>query len=474
MQQKITPVILSGGTGTRLWPLSRPDYPKQLLALAGDETLFQQTLRRVADPARFAPPLIVCNKEHRFIIAEQLRAIGMAADTILLEPVGRNTAPAAALAATILAGRGAGGPMLLLPSDHVVTDPDAFRAAVDLAAHAAETGRMVLFGMQPQRPETGFGYIIAGEPLGAVGGAHAIERFVEKPDPAAAEAIIRGGNAYWNSGMFLFGAELFLEELQRLQPEIVAAARDAVSERSTDLDFCRVDEAAFARAPSISIDNAVMEHTTRAAVLPASFGWSDIGSWAGLWDLGPRDAAGNALFGDVVAIDTRNCYIRSQDRLVTVLGTDNLVVVETADAVLVIDKDRAQDVRTLIDRLGVLGRSEAVARPRVYRPWGFYESVVAGHRFQVKHIQVKPGGQLSLQMHHHRSEHWVVVNGTASVLRDGKTSLVRENESIYIPCTAEHRLENPGKVPLDLIEVQTGSYLGEDDIVRLEDMYGRA
>ena len=474
MQNKIHPVILSGGTGARLWPMSRPDYPKQLLPLSGAQTMLQETARRVSDPDRFAAPLIVCNEAHRFIIAEQLHAIGRKPGAILLEPIGRNTAPAAAVAALLLAAEDRDAMMLLLPSDHVVTDTAGFVAAVDVAAKAAARKQMVLFGMQPERPETGFGYIIRGSGLDGVDGAYAIERFVEKPNAATAETIIGGGHAFWNSGMFLFSASVFLEELARFEPAVFSAARAAVDRVSRDLDFCRLERELFERAPSVSIDNAVMERTERAAVVPAAFGWSDVGSWSALWDLGPQDGEGNLLVGDVLAVDTRNSYVRSHDRLVATVGVENVVVVETGDAVLVMAKDRSQDVRLVVDQLNAGGRSEAVARPRVYRPWGFYESVVAGNRFQVKHIQVKPGARLSLQMHHHRSEHWVVVNGTARVVRDSDSSLVRENESIYIPCGAQHRLENPGKVPLDLIEVQTGSYLGEDDIVRIEDIYGRA
>ena len=453
--------------------MSRPDYPKQLLPLAAEETMLQQTARRVGDRARFAPPVIVCDNEHRFLVAEQMRAIGVEPEAIVLEPVGRNTAPAAAVAALLLSAKDPEALLLLLPSDHVVGNSDAFLAAVDTAQTLARRGRLALFGMRPDRPESGFGYIVRGEAVAEVEGAYAVSRFVEKPEPAVAEKMIAAGDSFWNSGMFLFSAAVFLEELGHFEPEILASAKQAVEKISRDLDFCRIDEAAFKAAPAVSIDNAVMERTDRAAVVPAEFGWSDVGSWSSLWRLGPRDAADNRLIGDVIARESTGCYIRSQERLVAAIGVENLVIVETGDAVLVIDRSRAEEVKQLVEQLQASHRKEAFERPRVYRPWGYYESVVASGRFQVKHIQVKPGGRLSLQMHHHRSEHWVVVNGTAQVVRDNETLIVREAESVYIPCGARHRLENPGKIPLDLIEVQTGSYLGEDDIVRLEDVYGR-
>ena len=470
---RVHPVILSGGTGTRLWPMSRPDYPKQFLPLIGDSTMLQQTAERVRASEHFGAPLIVCNNEHRFVVAEQLRAVGVDPEAIVLEPVGRNTAPAVAAAALLLFAKDPDAVLLVLPSDHIVTDLPPFFAAVERAHAVAQQGRLALFGMSADRPEVGFGYIVRGDELADVDAAYAVERFVEKPDVTVAKSLIAAGDAYWNSGMFLFGARIFLEELERFEPEILACAREAVAGIHRDLDFCRMDEAAFKAAPAMSIDNAVMERTDRAAVIRATFGWSDVGSWSALSDLGPHDAGGNVVVGDVVAHGTKGCYIRSHERLVATVGIENLIIVATGDAVLVADRARAQDVKELVADLQAQGRDEAFERARVYRPWGYYECIEASSRFQVKHIQVKPGARLSLQMHHHRSEHWVVVSGTAKVTRDAESFLVRETESVYIPCGTQHRLENPGKIPLDLIEVQTGSYLGEDDIIRLDDVYGR-
>ena len=468
----IHPVILSGGSGTRLWPMSRTLYPKQLLALFGQESLLQQTLRRVAEDSRFAPPTLIANEEHRFIIAEQLREIGVAPRAILLEPVGRNTAPAACIAALQL---GEGDPealMLLLPSDHAIEDVAAFHAAVDRAAAAARGGSLVTFGISPDRAETGYGYIRRGAAQ-AADGSFAVAEFVEKPKPEQAERFVASGEYFWNSGMFLFPARLFVEELERLRPEIVAACRKSVAGARRDSDFVRLDKDAFDACPSDSIDYAVMEHTARAAVVPASIGWSDVGSWDALWEMGDKDGHGNSIAGNVIAEEARGCYLRSEAGLVAAIGVEDLIVVATDDAVMVAPRSRAQDVKQLVARLRAEQRDEIEALPTVHRPWGTYKSLHAGHRVQVKHIMVKPGGKLSLQMHHHRAEHWVVVHGTAKIVRGNEEMMLSENQSTYIPLGTPHRLENPGKVPLHLIEVQSGSYLGEDDIVRFDDHYGR-
>ena len=470
----IHPVILSGGSGTRLWPMSRTLYPKQLLPLLGRESLLQQTVRRVGDRQRFAPPLLVANEEHRFIIAEQLREIGVAPQALLLEPVGRNTAPAACLAALLLLA--AGPPdalMLLMPSDHMIADVGGFVAALDHAAAAAHNGAIVCLGIAPEHAETGYGYIHRGAALDGCPGAFAIAEFIEKPDAERARQFAASGEHYWNSGLFLFPARVYLDELERLRPEIVAACRRALAETSRDADFVRIGEAAFTACPSDSIDYAVMEHTARAAVVPIQIGWSDIGSWDALWELGDKDEDGNSLTGDVVAEASRNCYLRSEAGLVAALGVEDLVVVATADAVMVAPRQRAQEVKSLVARLGAEGRAETAMPPTVHRPWGNFTALHSGHRVQVKHIVVKPGGKLSLQMHHHRAEHWVVVQGTARIRRGEEETMLTEDQSIYIPLGTAHRLENPGKIPLHLIEVQSGSYLGEDDIVRLEDSYGR-
>ena len=471
---KIHPVILSGGSGTRLWPLSRAAYPKQLMPLLSAESLLQETVRRVAAPERFAAPILVCNDEHRFLVAEQLRQIGVAPNRIVLEPVGRNTAPAAAVAALLLAADEPEALMLLLPSDHHIGDPDRFSAALEIAAAAARGGALVTFGMAADRPETGYGYIRRGAPLPGIAGCFRVERFVEKPAPATARSYVADGSYAWNSGMFLFPAAQLLAELERHAPAVLAAARAAVGQTRADLDFVRLDAEAFAAAPSISIDYAVMEKTARAAVVPAEMGWTDVGSWGALWDIAPRDGDGNALLGDVIAVDSRNSYVRADGRLVAVIGLDDLIVVDTADALLVMPRDRAQDVKQVVDRLKSAGRAEQQQHRRVYRPWGSYEGVDAGERFQVKRLIVKPGGRLSLQKHARRAEHWVVVRGTATVTRGDEVFDLAENQSTYIPLGTVHRLENRTAEPVHLIEVQSGGYLGEDDIVRLDDQYGRA
>lgn len=465
---QLQPVLLSGGSGTRLWPLSREAYPKQFLPLAGDDTMVQATWRRVEALADRAP-IVVANEEHRFLVAEQLRQIGAPVPAILLEPAGRNTAPAIAAAALQAMAGGADPLLLVLPSDHVVRDVAGFQRAVRAASAAAEAGALVTFGIVPDAPETGFGYIQAQ----AGDGLRQVLRFVEKPDAATARSYLDAGGYYWNSGMFLFRASRYLEELARFRPDIVDAVRAAHAAARYDGDFVRLDKDAFSACPSDSIDYAVMEKTADAMVLPVDIGWNDVGSWSALWDVAERDAHGNAHHGDVIAVDSRNSYAYAR-RLVALVGVDDIVVVETDDAVLVARKDKVQEVKQVVARLKQEQRSQAVLHREVHRPWGSYDSVDNGGRHQVKRIKVKPGAALSLQMHHHRAEHWIVVSGTAKVTRGDETLLLSENESTYIPLGVKHRLENPGKVPLELIEVQSGSYLGEDDIVRFEDVYGRS
>lgn len=467
---QLYPVILSGGSGTRLWPMSRAALPKQLLALNGPRTMIQDTVLRAQLPDA-ATPVVICNESHRFLIAEQMRSIGVKPQAIVLEPQGRNTAPAAAVAALIAADPK--DIILLLPSDHVVTDEAAFRDAVAVAIRAAEAGNIVTFGVAPTKPETGYGYIQRGTALSGIEGAFKVRRFVEKPDAATAERYLADGGYFWNSGMFVFRADVLLEETARHAPEVASAARDAVAKAKRDPDFIRLDAESFVRAPNISIDFAIMEHTDRAALVPSALGWSDVGSWSSLWEIQEQDEQGNVLQGDVIAHDTRGSYVRSEKGLVALVGARNLAVVVTRDVVLVADKARAQDVKSIVDRLKDAKRSECTEHARVFRPWGNYETLELGDGFQVKRIVVNPGGRLSLQMHHHRAEHWVVVQGTALATVGETVTALKENESIFIPLGEKHRLENPGKAPLTLIEVQCGSYLGEDDIVRFEDVYGR-
>ncbi|MDR6694845.1 mannose-1-phosphate guanylyltransferase/mannose-6-phosphate isomerase [Stenotrophomonas sp. 1337] len=464
----VQPVILSGGSGTRLWPLSREAYPKQFLPLAGELTMLQATWRRVA-PIASRGPLVIANEEHRFVAAEQLQQVGAEPAAIILEPVGRNTAPAIAVAALEATRDGNDALLLVLPSDHVITDEAAFRAAVQAAAGAAEAGKLVTFGIVPTGPETGYGYIKAADGQGV----RAVERFVEKPDLDTATGYVASGQYYWNSGMFLFKASRYLQELERLQPAMLSACRDAWQSARRDADFTRLDRDAFTAVPSDSIDYAVMEKTADAVVVPLDAGWNDVGSWTALRDVSQQDGDGNAHQGDVIAIDCRNTYAYGQ-RLVAMVGLDDVIVVETDDAVLVGKADRMQEVKTVVAKLKADGRSEATWHRKVYRPWGAYDSIDNGERFQVKRITVKPSGTLSLQMHHHRAEHWIVVSGTAEVTRGDEVILLSENQSTYIPLGVTHRLRNPGKLPLELIEVQSGSYLGEDDIVRFEDTYGRS
>jgi mannose-1-phosphate guanylyltransferase/mannose-6-phosphate isomerase len=467
------PVILSGGSGSRLWPMSRQLLPKQFLPLVSEHTLLQDTLLRLHGIDGARAPLVISNSEHRFLVAEQLRQIGASAEAQILEPVGRNTAPAVAVAALYLVGREPDARMLVLPADHLIKDVPAFHAAIATALSLAAEGSLVTFGIAPSSPVTGYGYIQRGDPVPSHEGAFRVVRFVEKPNLETAQQYVSSGGFFWNSGMFAFRAGRFLEELQRFRPDILAAAKTAWAASTRDLDFLRLDAAAFTACPSDSIDYAVMEHTSASAMVQADIGWSDIGSWTALWEAGAKDSENNVSLGDVTLRDASGCYVRAEHRLVAALGVRDLVIVETDDAVLVADKSHSQEVKAVVETLARKARTEHVSHSRVYRPWGYYESIDAGERFQVKRIMVKSGEALSLQMHHHRAEHWVVVSGTARVTRGDELKLLSENESIYIPIGTKHRLENVGKVPLFLIEVQSGGYLGEDDIVRFEDRYRR-
>jgi mannose-1-phosphate guanylyltransferase/mannose-6-phosphate isomerase len=468
----ILPVIMAGGNGSRLWPLSRELYPKQFLTVSGELSMLQQTVARLTGMEHHAP-LLICNEEHRFIAAEQIRLGGFTHSGIILEPVGRNTAPAIALAALQAlnnAKKDEDPILLVLAADHLIENTLAFQQSVNKALPFANDGKLVTFGIVPTVPETGYGYIKAGQPQGD---AFAVAQFVEKPDLNTAQGYLASGDYYWNSGMFLFKASRYLEELKKHSPEILLACEQSMQESMPDMDFVRVNIEAFQRCPDDSIDYAVMEKTDSSMVIPMDAGWSDVGSWSALWEVSEKDENNNVIKGDVISVNSANNYLHSANKLIAVVGIDNLVVVETKDAILVAHKDQVQDVKTIVNHLKALGRTEHKIHREVYRPWGKYDSLDIGNRDQVKRITVKPGAKLSIQMHHHRAEHWIVVSGTAKVTNGDKTILLTENESTYIPIGQVHALENPGVLPLELIEVQSGSYLGEDDIVRFEDRYGR-
>lgn len=473
----IYPLILSGGSGTRLWPLSRAMYPKQFIRFfdGAEPSLLGATLKRLPSSTNFAPPLLLCNNDHRFLVKDELERAGIEAGTIFLEPVARNTAAAIAVGALAVLKENQDGIIVVMPSDHVIADEIAFAQAVHKAACVAATGRLVLFGIKPREAHTGYGYIRQGGPIrGSDSEAFTVDAFFEKPDSATAADYLAAGNYFWNSGIFVLHARTFVEELKRLEPKILEAARGALSGAEPDLGCIRLDRHAFAAAPSISVDYAVMEKTKLAAMFPLDVGWNDVGSWASLWEVTPHDQSGNSIHGDALIEDSSNLYVHSERSLVAAIGVKDLVIVDTPDALLVADKARSQDVSTIVKRLKASNRKEQEQHLRNYRPWGYFDTLSLGPRFQVKLLHVKPGAKLSMQMHHHRSEHWIVVQGTAQVEIGDVEKLVRENESVYIFATQWHRLENPGKVPLEIIEVQIGTYLGEDDIVRTDDIYKRS
>lgn len=474
MSAKIQVVVMAGGSGSRLWPSSRGLFPKQFLSIAGKETMLQATLSRVSGILDCSTS-VICNEEHRFIVAQQSQESKHHLTSIILEPAGRNTAPAVALAAFEAmesAGEQSAPLLLVMAADHVIEDVAAFHKAVSVAKLQAESGKIVTFGIVPESAHTGYGYIQRGVESGD--GAYAVSRFVEKPDSDTAQSYLDDGGYYWNSGMFLFAADVYLNELKAFRPDIYSACEQAYLGKARDVDFLRVDAETFSACPDESIDYAVMEKTDKAVVVPLSAGWSDVGAWSSLWEIGDQDGQGNVSSGDVLSHNTSNSYIRAEHRLVATVGLDNIVVVETNDAVLVAAKDKVQDVKKIVELLKAQGRSEFMQHRHVYRPWGVFDSIDNGERYQVKRITVKPGAKLSVQMHHHRAEHWIVVSGTAKVTNGDKELMLTENQSTYIPVGVVHALENPGVIPLELIEVQSGSYLGEDDIVRFEDRYGRA
>nr|WP_245942658.1 mannose-1-phosphate guanylyltransferase/mannose-6-phosphate isomerase [Candidatus Colwellia aromaticivorans] len=472
---KIFPTVMCGGSGTRLWPLSRSQFPKQFLPLVNDTSMLQDTMARL--PAGHQAPVFICNEDHRFLVAEQVKQVNCGQATILLEPQGRNTAPAVALAAINALESNSDALLLVLAADHVIKDTDKFHQAVVVATAAAQKGKLVTFGIVPTKPETGYGYIKQGVEAtedGAGSGVFEVATFVEKPDTDTAEGYLASGDYLWNSGMFLFKASRYLEELEKFRPDILQACQQAMAKVEKDLDFTRPDSEAFMQCADESIDYAVMEKTDQAVVIPLDAGWSDVGSYSALWEVCEQDSKKNVIKGDVIAHDTSNSYIHSQNKLIATLGVDNLVVIDTPDAVLIANKDKVQNVKEIVNELKAQQRPEAKLHREVYRPWGKYDSVDSGERFQVKRITVNPGAKLSVQMHHHRAEHWIIVSGTAKITLDEKTFLLSENQSTYIPIGVVHALENPGKLPLEMIEVQSGSYLGEDDIVRFEDKYGRS
>ena len=472
------PVILSGGSGTRLWPVSRKSHPKQFWPLVSEASLLEETCRRLDGQGDTESPIVVCNEEHRFFVAHQLQRQGVEGAAIILEPAGRNTAPAVAVAALHALESHRGGnendPVLaVFPADHTVQDNAAFLQALAAGKDLALRGHLVTFGIVPSYPETGYGYIQGGTPSADDPVALPVERFVEKPDLATAEAYVAAGDFFWNSGMFMFRASRFLDELKRHAPGIAAGAEQAYRAAGRDLDFVRLDPELFSACPSDSVDYAVMERTDAAVVVPLDAGWNDVGAWSALWEIGARDPDGNVKEGDVLTLDSHNCYLRSEGRLIATVGVDDHVVVETPDVVLVAHRDKVQDVKTLVERMREQQRSEVEVHSRVYRPWGCFQGIDRADRYQVKRITVNPGASISLQMHHHRAEHWIVVKGTARITRGDETFLLSEDQSTYIPIGEKHRLENPGQIPLEIIEVQSGTYLGEDDIVRFEDLYGR-
>ncbi len=475
---KILPVILLGGSGTRLWPISRKNHPKQFLNLMGDQTLLQATLSRLEGLENLESSIVVCNEAHRFTAAEQLAEMYRELGDIILEPVGRNTAPAVAISALRALEKHDDALLLVLPADHVIQDTIAFQKAIQVAIDAANQNSLVTLGIVPDKPETGYGYIKCGELINdtSLSGSllYKVERFVEKPNKEKAESYIKSGDYFWNSGMFLFKASVFLKELEKFQPEILASCKTSLEKSEHDLDFIRLNKEAFEHCPSDSIDYAIMEKTNNAVTVPLEAGWNDIGSWDALWEIEQKDTQGNVLKGDVITHDTNNCLVKAENKLVTLVGVDNLVVIETKDAILVSAKDKVQDVKAIVEQLCADNRSEAALHREVYRPWGKYDGVDLGDRFQVKRITVKPGESTSMQMHHHRAEHWIIVSGVAEVTCGEKVFLCTENQAAFIPQGSKHRIANPGKLPMEMIEVQTGSYLGEDDIVRFEDQYGRS
>ena len=470
----IIPVILAGGSGSRLWPLSRQHYPKQLLKLFGDKTMLQQTILRLKGLPELGAPIVVCNVEHRFMVAEQLSEIGLSESAIILEPLARNTAPALALAALHARESDAASTLLVLSADHMIGNVEEFQRVVQVAAEAAAKNHLVTFGVHPTHPETGYGYIKTRQLDGGVADAFAVEQFVEKPNLETAQSYLAAGCYYWNSGMFVFKTDVFLQELQAHSPSVIAAAHQARSLAVRDLDFIRVDKESFAVAPNISIDYALMEKSSNVVCVPLNAGWSDVGDWKSFWDASQKDSAGNSFIGDSIDVGSTNTLVFSHDKLVATLGVDNLMIINTPDAVLVADKSQAQEVKAIILQIEKQKRNEHLQHREVYRPWGCYDAIDDGDRYQVNRIRVKPGASLSLQVHHHRAEHWIVVKGTALVQKNDEVMLLSENESTYIPIGTKHRLSNPGKIPLEIVEVQSGPYLEEDDVIRYEDSYGRS